>query len=273
MKNECFFLLFLQLNKIDTTMKLVSWNVNGIRAAIKKDFIKSLDSLSTDVLCLQETKAQDDQVIEALAEVKGYHIYSNSAVKKGYSGTAILTREEPINVTKGIGIEEHDTEGRVLTAEYEKFFLVTTYVPNSQNGLKRIDYRQQWDVDFTNYLVGLEKVKPVVMCGDLNVAHQPIDIKNDKANYNKTSGYTQIEIDGLSNLLNQGFIDSYRHFKPEEVKYSWWSYRFNSREKNTGWRLDYFLVSKQLEAQLKSAEIHNDIFGSDHCPVSVEIKL
>jgi len=254
-------------------MRLVSWNVNGIRAAVKKDFLESLNILATDVLCLQETKAQDDQVLEALAEVEGYHIYSNSAVKKGYSGTAIITKEKPLSVTKGIDIEEHDTEGRVLTAEFEKFYLVTAYIPNAQNGLKRIDYRQKWDTDFTNYLVNLDKIKPVIVCGDLNVAHQAIDIKNDKANYNKSAGYTQIEIDGLSDLLNKGFIDSYRHFKPEEVKYSWWSYRFNSREKNTGWRLDYFLVNKQLMEQVQSAEIHNDIFGSDHCPVSIDLDL
>jgi len=254
-------------------MRLVSWNVNGIRAAVKKEFTESLSKLATDVLCLQETKAQDDQVLEALAEVKGYHIFSNSAIKKGYSGTAILSKEKPLSVTNGINIEEHDKEGRVLTAEFERFYLVTAYIPNSQNGLKRLDYRQKWDVDFTNYLVNLDKIKPVIVCGDLNVSHQAIDIKNDKANYNKSAGYTQIEIDGLSDLLNKGFIDSYRYFKPEEVKYSWWSYRFNSREKNTGWRLDYFLVNKQLMNQVKSAEIHNDIFGSDHCPVSIDIEL
>tara|TARA_B110000211_G_C14053239_1_gene542166 strand:- start:1084 stop:1848 length:765 start_codon:yes stop_codon:yes gene_type:complete len=254
-------------------MKLVSWNVNGIRAAVKKDFINSLEILDTDVLCLQETKAQDDQVLEALIDVKGYHIYSNSAIKKGYSGTAIITKTEPIKVTKGIDIEEFDDEGRVLTAEFEKFILVTVYTPNSQNGLKRIEYRQAWDKAFEAYMVELNKIKPVVVCGDLNVAHQAIDIKNDKSNYNKTSGYTQIEIDGLSSILSTGFIDSYRFFKPEEVKYSWWSYRFDSRSKNTGWRLDYFLISEQLKPNMVDAEIHNDIFGSDHCPVSVTLKF
>lgn len=254
-------------------MKIVSWNVNGIRAVVKKDFAESLQKLNTDILCLQETKAQDDQVLEALAEIEGYHIYSNSAIKKGYSGTAILTKTKPIQVTKGMGIEEHDTEGRILTAEFDKYYLVTAYIPNSQNGLKRIEYRQQWDVDFKNFLVELEKSKPVVLCGDLNVAHKGIDLKNDKANYNKTSGYTQIEIDGLEEFFKAGFIDTYRHFKPEEVKYSWWSYRFSAREKNTGWRIDYFLASASLKSQLLSAEIHNDIYGSDHCPVSLELSL
>ena len=254
-------------------MKLVSWNVNGIRAAIKKDFVKSLEFLDTDVLCLQETKAQDDQILEALQEIKGYYIYSNSAIKKGYSGTTIITKTKPINVTKGIDVEEFDNEGRTLTAEFEKFILVTVYTPNSQNGLKRIEYRQVWDRAFQGYVVKLNKIKPVIVCGDLNVAHKAIDIKNDKSNYNKTSGYTQIEIDGLTSLLSKGFIDSYRLFKPDEVKYSWWSYRFDSRSKNTGWRLDYFLVNEELKANMIDAEIHNEIFGSDHCPVSIELKF
>ena len=254
-------------------MKLVSWNVNGIRAVIKKDFVKSLEFLDTDVLCLQETKAQDDQISEALQEIKGYHIYSNSAIKKGYSGTAIITKTRPIKVTKGIDIQEFDNEGRTLTAEFEKFILVTVYTPNSQNGLKRIEYRQSWDKAFLSYIIKLNKTKPVIVCGDLNVAHQAIDIKNDKSNYNKTSGYTQIEIDGLTSILNKGFIDSYRFFKPDEVKYSWWSYRFDSRSKNTGWRLDYFLVNEELKANMIDAEIHNEIFGSDHCPVSMKLKF
>ena len=254
-------------------MKLVSWNVNGIRAVIKKDFVKSLEFLDTDVLCLQETKAQDDQISEALQEIKGYHIYSNSAIKKGYSGTAIITKTRPIKVTKGIDVQEFDNEGRTLTAEFEKFILVTVYTPNSQNGLKRIEYRQSWDKAFLSYIIKLNKTKPVIVCGDLNVAHQAIDIKNDKSNYNKTSGYTQIEIDGLTSILNKGFIDSYRFFKPDEVKYSWWSYRFDSRSKNTGWRLDYFLVNEELKAKMIDAEIHNEIFGSDHCPVSIKLKF
>ena len=254
-------------------MKLVSWNVNGIRAAIKKDFVESLEFLDTDVLCLQETKAQDDQISEALQEIKGYHIYSNSAIKKGYSGTAIITKNKPINVTKGIDVKEFDNEGRTLTAEFEKFILVTVYTPNSQNGLKRIEYRQAWDKAFQNYIIKLNKIKPVIVCGDLNVAHQAIDIKNDKSNYNKTSGYTQIEIDGLTSILSKGFIDSFRFFKPNEVKYSWWSYRFDSRSKNTGWRLDYFLVNEELKANMIDAEIHNEIFGSDHCPVSIKLKF
>jgi len=254
-------------------MKLVSWNVNGIRAAIKKDFVESLEFLDTDVLCLQETKAQDDQISEALQEIKGYHVYSNSAIKKGYSGTAIITKNKPINVTKGIDVEEFDSEGRTLTAEFEKFILVTVYTPNSQNGLKRIEYRQAWDKAFQDYIIKLNKIKPVIVCGDLNVAHQAIDIKNDKSNYNKTSGYTQIEIDGLTSILSKGFIDSFRFFNPNEVKYSWWSYRFDSRSKNTGWRLDYFLVNEELKANMIDAEIHNEIFGSDHCPVSIKLKF
>lgn len=254
-------------------MKLVSWNINGIRAAIKKDFVESLKFLDTDVLCLQETKAQDDQIAEALQEIKGYHIYCNSAIKKGYSGTAIITKTKPINVTKGINVEEFDNEGRTLTAEFEKFILVTVYTPNSQNGLKRIEYRQAWDKAFQVYIIKLNKIKPVIVCGDLNVAHQAIDIKNDKSNYNKSSGYTQIEIDGLSSILSKGFIDSFRFFKPDEVKYSWWSYRFDSRSKNTGWRLDYFLVNEKLKANMIDAKIHNEIFGSDHCPVSIKLKF
>ena len=254
-------------------MKLSSWNVNGIRAVIKKGFIESLKALDTDVLCLQETKAQDNQVSEVLKEIKGYWIYSNSAIKKGYSGTAIISKTEPIKVTKGIGIEEFDSEGRTLTAEFKKFILVTVYTPNSQNGLKRIEYRKSWDKAFQDYIIKLNKIKPVIVCGDLNVAHQAIDIKNDKSNYNKTSGYTQIEIDGLTSLLSKGFIDSFRFFNPEEVKYSWWSYRFDSRSKNTGWRLDYFLVSEQIKSKMIDAEIHIEIFGSDHCPVSVKMKF
>lgn len=252
-------------------MKIVSWNVNGIRAIMKKDFAESLNALECDIICFQETKAQDDQVKEALATIEGYHLYSNSAEKKGYSGTAILTKEKPSNVTKGIGIEEHDNEGRVLTAEYEKFYLITAYIPNSQNGLKRLDYRKKWDNDFKNFIVELEKSKPVILCGDLNVAHKAIDLKNDKSNYNKTAGYTQTEIDGLESILAEGYTDAYRHFYPEEVKYSWWSYRFSARTKNIGWRIDYFLVSQKLLNNLKDAEIHNESMGSDHCPVSIQI--
>lgn len=252
-------------------MKLVSWNVNGIRAAIKKDFFASLSSLDCDVLCLQETKAQDDQVIEALADLQGYHVFTNSAVKKGYSGTSILSRIAPLSVTVDMNIEEHDQEGRVICAEFANFYLVTVYTPNSQNDLKRLSYRQQWDADFLAYLKALELEKPVVVCGDLNVAHKDIDLARPKANYNKSAGYTQQEIDGIDNLVAAGFIDSFRQVHPEQVKYSWWSYRAGARERNVGWRIDYFLVSQNLSSQVIGADIHNDIHGSDHCPVSVEL--
>jgi len=253
-------------------MKLISWNVNGIRAVMKKEFMDSFKSMNPDVLCLQETKAQDDQVLEALKEIEGYHIYTNSAEKKGYSSTAIISKKKPISISYGLGIEKHDNEGRVITAEYDDFYLVTAYVPNSQNGLKRLDYRIEWDADMKAYLQNLDKKKPVAFCGDLNVVHTEMDIKNHKSNYNKSPGYTQKEIDGLEAFLNGGFTDTFRALHPEEIKYSWWSYRFNSREKNTGWRLDYFLTSDRILNKVKTAEIHNDIFGSDHCPVSITLE-
>ncbi len=252
-------------------MKLISWNVNGVRAVMKKEFIESFNNMNPDVLCLQETKAQDEQVIEALNEIEGYHIYTNSAVKKGYAGTTIISKEKPLNVSYGLKIEEHDQEGRVITAEYKDFYLVTTYVPNAQAGLKRLDYRSKWDKDMLAFLQALDKKKPVAFCGDLNVAHTEKDIKNAKSNYNKSPGFTQKEIDGLSAFIDAGFIDTWRYFNPETIKYSWWSYRFNSREKNTGWRLDYFLTSQRMLQSIRNTEIHNDIFGSDHCPVSIEI--
>lgn len=254
-------------------MKLVSWNVNGVRAAIKKDFLNSLASMDCDVLCLQETKAQDEQVIEALCDLEGYHIFTNSAVKKGYSGTSIITRVKPIDVSKDIGIEEHDQEGRVLCAEFDSFYLVTVYTPNSGSELKRLSYRQQWDADFLRYVQQLEKHKPVVICGDLNVAHKDIDLARPKPNYNKSAGYTQKEIDGIDNLVASGYVDSFRHIHPETEKYSWWSYRAGARERNVGWRIDYFLVSPQLKEQISGADIYNDIHGSDHCPVSVELSI
>ncbi len=252
-------------------MRLVSFNVNGIRAIIKKDFAQSIDKLKADVICLQETKAQDDQVLEALEGIKGYHIYSNSAEKKGYSGVAILSKEKPLSVQPDIDINEHDNEGRVLCAEYKNFFLVNVYVPNSGSSLKRLDYRQTWDKDFLAYLKNLEKTKPVVVCGDFNVAHTDIDLANPKPNYNKSAGYMQEEIDGMDNYLSSGFIDTFRHFYPEEIKYSWWSYRAAARERNIGWRIDYFLVSDMLKKELKNAQIYNDVFGSDHCPVALDI--
>lgn len=252
-------------------MHLVSFNVNGVRAIIKKDFAQSVDKLKADVICLQETKAQDDQVLEALEDIKGYHIYSNSAEKKGYSGVAILSKEKPLSVQPDIDINEHDNEGRVLCAEYKNFFLVNVYVPNSGSSLKRLDYRQTWDKDFLAYLKNLEKTKPVIVCGDFNVAHTDIDLANPKPNYNKSAGYMQEEIDGMDNYLSSGFIDTFRHFYPEEIKYSWWSYRAAARERNIGWRIDYFLVSDTLKKELKGAQIYNDVFGSDHCPVSLDI--
>ncbi len=253
-------------------MRLISWNVNGVRAVMKKEFVSSLASMDPDVLCLQETKAQDDQVLEALAEIEGYHIYTNSAVKKGYSSTAMLSKKKALSVRLDMGIEEHDQEGRVIALEFKDFFLVTVYTPNSGSALKRLEYRQQWDKDFLVYLQDLEKEKPVVVCGDLNVAHRDIDLARPKPNYNKTAGYTQAEIDGLDNLVEAGFIDSFRHLKPEEIKYSWWSYRAGAREKNVGWRIDYFLVSQGLHKKISVVDILNDIKGSDHCPVVLEIK-
>lgn len=254
-------------------MKLVSWNVNGIRAAMKKDFLQSLASLECDVLCLQETKAQDDQVLEALEALDDYHIFTNSAVKKGYSGTSIITRTKPLSVTKDINIDEHDQEGRVLCAEFKAFYLITVYTPNSGSELKRLPYRQQWDAAFLNYIRELEKTKPVLVCGDLNVAHKDIDLARPKANYNKSAGYTQKEIDGIDNLVAAGLVDTFRHLHPEKQKFSWWSYRAGARERNVGWRIDYFLASSVLKDKVIDAEIHNDIHGSDHCPVSVSLAL
>jgi exodeoxyribonuclease-3 len=253
-------------------MKLISWNVNGIRATYQKGFPERLAEMNPDVICLQETKAQDDQVAETLFDI-GYKVYSNSAIKKGYSGTAILSKMEPIRVLSDIGIEEHDTEGRVLVAEYDLFYLLTVYTPNSGQGLKRHAYRKTWDEAFLSYVQGLEKVKPVMVCGDLNVAHKPIDLKNDKSNYNKTAGYTQLEIDGMDNIVNAGYIDTYRHFYPDEEKYSWWSFRANARANNVGWRIDYFLSSPKLIDKVQDAFILNEIHGSDHCPVGVELDV
>lgn len=255
-------------------MRLYSWNVNGIRAVVKKGFEQQFDvSMGMpDVLCLQETKAQDDQVAEVLNSLN-YKLYSNAAEKKGYSGVAVLTNIEPREVRKGMGLEAHDHEGRVLSLRFDHFWLVTVYTPNSQNELKRLPYRKEWDKAFLNHLKNLEKDAPVVCCGDLNVAHQDIDIARPKSNYNKSAGYTQDEIDGLSSILHEGFIDSFRFLHPEEVKYSWWSYRAKARDKNIGWRIDYFLVSTALADQIEKAEIHTDITGSDHCPISLELNL
>ncbi len=254
-------------------MRILSWNVNGIRAVAKKDFFTDFEQMDADILCLQETKAQDDQVKETLASLSGYHVYAHSAVKKGYSGTAILSKTEPLSVRTGIGKAEHDTEGRVLCLEYAAFYLVNVYVPNSGSDLKRLDYRQTWDADFLTYLKALENTKPVIVCGDFNVAHKAIDLARPKANYNKSAGYMQAEIDGMDNFSNAGLVDTFRHFNPDTTdKYSWWSYRAGARGKNVGWRIDYFLVSEHFMPEVKSAAILNEVMGSDHCPVAIELK-
>jgi exodeoxyribonuclease-3 len=250
--------------------KLVSWNVNGIRAITKKNFIEDVGAMNPDVLCLQETKATVQATVEALAPLEGYHIYGNeSKARKGYSGTAIISKVEPMNVTYDIGNPEHDQEGRVITAEYQDYFVVVVYVPNSGEGLKRLDYRESWDSAFFEYCKGLEAKKPVIINGDFNVAHTELDIARPKQNYNKSSGYTQREIDGLDHFLNNGFVDSFRHFYPDKVKYSWWNYRFKARERNVGWRIDYFLITAALMSSVKDALIFNEYHGSDHCPVGV----
>ena len=252
-------------------MKLVSFNVNGIRASASKGLAATLQQLNADIVCFQETKATPEQVAGALAEVKGYHLHAHSSVKPGYSGTAILSREKPERVEYGIGIEEHDQEGRVITATFKDHILVNSYIPNSGQELKRLDYRGGWDKALRSHLVNLcSDKKPVIFTGDLNVAHQPIDIARPKENYNKTSGYTQTEIDGMSALLAAGFVDTYRYLHPTTVKYSWWSQRFGARAKNVGWRIDYVLVSKGFETKVKDAFILNEVMGSDHCPVGIE---
>jgi exodeoxyribonuclease-3 len=253
-------------------MKIVSWNVNGIRAVAKKGFAEIIKSLDPDILCLQETKATAEQVKEAVSELTDYEVIANEAERKGYSGTAILSRKSLVDSRLDMGIEQHDSEGRLIMAEFEDFILVNSYVPNSGNGLKRLDYRQDWDADLRNYLAELDREKPVIFCGDLNVAHRDIDIARPKSNYNKTAGFTQQEIDGLDALLEKGFVDSFRELYPDEVKYSWWSYRMGARAKNIGWRLDYFIVSKKIWDRVSMAEIHTDVMGSDHCPVSLTLK-
>lgn len=254
-------------------MKIISWNINGVRAITKKDFFDDFSNMDPDIICFQETKAQDDEVKTALSKITQYHQYYNSAERKGYSGVAVLSKMEPMAVTYDMGVAEHDNEGRVICLEFEAFFLVNVYVPNSGQQLERLDYRKTWDDDFRSYLINLKKSKPVILCGDLNVAHRPIDLKNDKANYNKTAGYTQIEIDGMDNLLNAGFVDTYRHFHPDSVAYTYWSYRFKARERNSGWRIDYFLVSEPLLEKIKNVAILSEYYGSDHCPIQLEIEL
>ncbi len=249
-------------------MKLISWNVNGLRACCDKGFRESFATLDADFFCLQETKMQEGQLDLSF---EGYESYWNYAEKKGYSGTAIFTKHKPISVSYGIGIDEHDHEGRVITLEMDNFYLVTVYTPNSQDGLKRLDYRMTWEEDFRNYLLSLDKNKPVIVCGDLNVAHKEIDLKNPKTN-RKNAGFTDEEREKFQILLDNGFIDTFRYFYPEQENiYSWWSYRFKAREKNAGWRIDYFLVSDRLKDKLSDAKIHTEIFGSDHCPVEVTL--
>ncbi len=252
-------------------MKIISFNVNGIRAIVTKNFIQDMQAISPDVICLQETKADAEQVAIAVADLSGYHVFANQAEKKGYSGTAILSKKAPISVEYGMGTDEHDHEGRIVKAEFDDFFLVCVYVPNSGSELARLPYRQQWDADFLAYLKKCEETKPVVICGDLNVAHQAIDLARPKENYNKAAGYMQEEIDGLSRFVDAGLVDTFRYFNPDQAKYSWWSYRAGAREKNVGWRIDYFLASEAFLNRISATEIYNDILGSDHCPVGITI--
>ncbi|MDY5102051.1 MAG: exodeoxyribonuclease III [Agathobacter sp.] len=249
-------------------MKLVSWNVNGLRACVQKNFMEDFEKLDADVFCLQETKLQEGQID---LDLPGYEQYWNYAEKKGYSGTAVFTKKTPLAVTYGIGVEEHDHEGRVITLEYEEFYLVTVYTPNSQNELKRLDYRMEWENAFRAYLLALKEKKGVIVCGDMNVAHKEIDLKNPKTN-RQNAGFTDEERAKMTELLDSGFVDSFRYFYPDaEGIYSWWSYRFQARAKNAGWRIDYFLVSEELAERMDSASIHTDILGSDHCPVELQI--
>ena len=252
-------------------MKAVSWNVNGLRACVGKGFEDILRQMDADLFAVQETKLQEGQIDLRLPE--GYHQYWNYAQKKGYSGTAVFAKREPVSVTYGIGIEEHDLEGRVITLEYPEFYFVTCYTPNSQDGLKRLDYRMIWEDDFQAYIRGLDGKKPVILCGDLNVAHEEIDLKNPKTNH-KNAGFSDEERAKMTQLLGSGFTDTWRFFYPDlEGVYSWWSYRFRAREKNAGWRIDYFITSKSLDEKLAGAKIHTDVFGSDHCPVELDVDL
>ena len=251
-------------------MKLISWNVNGIRACVTKGFLDFFKEIDADIFCIQESKLQEGQIN---LELEGYHQYWNYAVKKGYSGTAIFTKKEPLNVFYGLGIEEHDNEGRVITLEFENFYMVTVYTPNSKNELLRLDYRMTWEDAFREYLKELDSKKPVILCGDLNVAHKEIDLKNPKTN-TRNAGFTIEERDKFTELLNAGFIDTFRYLYPDVTgMYSWWSYRFKAREKNAGWRIDYFVVSNSIKDKIKEAKIHTEILGSDHCPVELEINL
>ncbi len=250
-------------------MKFISWNVNGLRACVKKGFEDSFKALDADFFCLQETKMQEGQLD---LEFDGYKSYFNYAEKKGYSGTAIYTKHDPLSVQYGIGVEEHDHEGRVITLEYPDFYFITVYVPNSQDELKRLDYRMTWEDAFLSYVKGLDEKKPVIYCGDLNVAHEEIDLKNPSAHHH-SAGFSDEERAKFSTVLDSGFIDTYRYFYPDKVEYSWWSYRFHAREKNAGWRIDYFVTSERLKDKLVDAKIHTEILGSDHCPVELDANI
>lgn len=255
-------------------MKLISWNVNGLRAVVTKGFKDFFDNADADIFCLQETKLQENQIDENIKKIfKDYNEYWNCATKKGYSGTAVFSKKRPISVTYGIGIEEHDNEGRVITLEFDSFFLVNCYTPNSKRELERLDYRMVWEDEFRNYLLKLNETKPVIMCGDLNVAHKEIDLKNPKTNH-RNAGFTDEERNKMTALLDAGFTDSFRYLYPEkEGCYSWWSYMFHAREKNAGWRIDYFIVSNSIKENIKESTIYSDIMGSDHCPVGIEIEI
>ena len=254
-------------------MHIISWNINGIRAITNKNFVEIVQELDPDVLCLQEIKADEKIVREVLEPLSDYSIYINPAEKKGYSGTAILSRKSALSVTTALGEEPFVPEGRVQCAEFDRFFLVNVYVPNSGQGLKRLEYRKDWDAAFLKYLKKLQSQKPVVLCGDMNVAHRAIDLKNDKSNYNKTAGYTQVEIDGMDHLQDSGLLDIFRERNPDKVAYTYWSYRFKARERNTGWRIDYFLISPELRPQVKDVTIYDQVMGSDHCPIGLEFEF
>jgi exodeoxyribonuclease-3 len=254
-------------------IKIISWNVNGIRSQIAKDFYNTVKNLNPDILCIQETKVPYENMPDLTKELPAYELFINSALQKGYAGTAVLSKIKPLYHTKNIGMEKHDQEGRVITLEFEKFNLVNVYVPNSGQELKRLDYRKEWDEEFLIYIRGLNSKKPVVLIGDLNVAHEPIDLARPKENYNKVAGYTQIEIDGFKNFISAGFTDTFRHLHREKVQYTYWSQRFRARDKNIGWRIDYFLVSNGIMENIKDSFILDQVMGSDHCPIGVELEV
>lgn len=254
-------------------IKVISWNVNGIRSQIAKDFYNTVRNLNPDIICIQETKAQLENMPDLTKELPGYELYINAAVQKGYAGTAILSGIKPLYHTKDIGMEKHDQEGRVITLEFGDFYMVNVYVPNSGQELKRLDYRKEWDEEFLTYIRNLDMNKPVILIGDLNVAHEPIDLARPQANYNKVAGYTQVEIDGFKNLIAAGFTDTFRHLYPEKVQYTYWSQRFRAREKNVGWRIDYFIVSNRLVDKIRDSFILDQVLGSDHCPIGIEIEI